>query len=53
MDATYRGTATLNDGRTVETTGTIMECADWSEDILRENGGQIEIRIDEIREGGK
>lgn len=49
----YEGKATLTDGRTVEITGTITECAEWADNIVRENGGSIRIDIREKDDKGR
>jgi len=41
----YTGQARLEDGRVIEMTGTIMECANWCDNVIRENDGEITIDI--------
>ena len=33
----YAGIAVMNDGTTKITSGTLMECAKWADDIMRES----------------
>ena len=48
MEPMYNCTAKLSDGRTLQVKGTIQDCANWSENVIRANGGQIEIQIVQI-----
>lgn len=45
----YTGTAKLSDGTEVQITGSIMECANWADNMIRisERGITIEIRRNE------
>lgn len=45
MNEQYTGTASLPDGTEVNTSGTIAECANWADNIIREFGGDIRIEI--------
>ena len=45
MKTTYRSTARFEDGREITVTGTILECAAWSENVIRCHQGPIEIQI--------
>ena len=49
MESTYRATAALNDGREISTQGTIMECSNWADNVIRSNDGSIRLSITEIR----
>lgn len=44
----YKGTAKLADGQTLEICGTIQECANWADNIIRANQGEIIINIREV-----
>lgn len=41
----YRATAKLEDGRQMDIIGTITECAEWADNLIRVNGGSICIDI--------
>ena len=41
----YHATAKLEDGRQMDITGTITECAEWADNLIRANGGAICIDI--------
>lgn len=41
----YIAQAILDDGAMMVTTGTITECTEWADRILREHPGEIYIRI--------
>lgn len=41
----YHATAKLEDGRQMDITGTITECAEWADNLIRVNGGAICIDI--------
>lgn len=49
----YKGTAVLNDGQELEIFGTIMECANWSDNVIRSHEGKIVIRIMPVEEEKK
>ncbi len=46
----YYGIAKTSDGRTLETTGTIMEVAAWADRIVSESIGAVEIKIREVEQ---
>jgi hypothetical protein len=41
----YTGIAVLKDGKIVTVHGTIQECANWADNIIRENHEEIKIDI--------
>ena len=41
----YKGIAKLDDGSTIETSGTIAEIANWADNLIREQAGEIQIDI--------
>ena len=41
----YTADATLSDGRHITITGTITDCANWADNIIRSNDGSIKIDI--------
>ena len=41
----YRAVAELSDGKQLQVTGSIMQCANWAENVIRANGGEIQIQI--------
>lgn len=47
----YTGTAELTDGTTAETKGTLIECVEWAERLIMENGTGIKISIREVNGG--
>lgn len=44
MEKQYVGIAVMKDGRRIEITGTIMECANWADSVVRVEG-ECEISI--------
>ena len=50
MNGQYTGTASLGDGRELRVSGSILECANWAENVIRANGGEIVIQITRVEE---
>lgn len=51
MNDEYEAVMTAEDGSVLKVTGTIMQCANWSENMIRQHGGgQIDIRRLEVEE---
>ena len=46
MEDKYKATAKLEDGQSLETTGTIMECSKWGTDVIWEHDGPVELKIE-------
>ena len=44
----FRGTITMEDGRRIEGAGTLMELANWADNVIRSNGS-CEIKIIKIK----
>ena len=47
MQTQYEGVAVTRDGKRIEITGTIMECANWADNVVRVEG-ECDISITEI-----
>jgi len=45
MDGRYQATAVLCDGTIRQVEGGILECANWAENVIRANSGEISIVI--------
>lgn len=46
----YRATAKLEDGRMLEVTGDITQCANWADNVIRTCDGAITIEIVKMEE---
>ena len=44
----YRGTADLGDGQQACMEGTLQQCANWAENVIRNHEGGITITIERI-----
>lgn len=44
----YIATATLENGETFTITGSIMQCANWAEIIIRSSSGNVNIEIKQV-----
>lgn len=50
MEVRYSATAAVNGGQ-LTTEGTISECANWAENVIRANGGEVTVQLTRIRDG--
>lgn len=50
MMGRYRATATLSGGEQIQIVGNLRECANWADNIIRANDGEISIRIVRIKQ---
>ena len=46
----YKATATLEDGSTLTATGSIHQCANWCENVIRCNPGKVDIEIKKMED---
>ena len=49
----YRAVAILSGGQEIQSeAGSFEECAEWAEDVIRANSGEITVRINRVAEAG-
>ena len=46
----YKGTADLCDGRQIDVEGTLQQCANWAENVIRASDGEVSIQITRVDE---
>lgn len=44
----YTATAKLEDGRILTASGSIQQCANWCENVIRANPGRVDIEIKKV-----
>lgn len=54
MEEQYQATAKFEDGKELNASGNIIECAAWSDNVIRANQGAVDINIVKVEtKGGK
>lgn len=46
----YKGEATLPDGKKIEVIGTITQCANWADNVIRAGNGDVQIKVTALPE---
>ena len=50
MEEQYQATARFEDGKELKVSGNIIECAAWSDNVIRGNQGAVDISIVRVAE---